>query len=370
GTQRRGRSRSPGGGGDRREWQLRACHHPCCPEAGGWSPWAPWGGCSVTCGAGSQRRERACADPPPRCGGSCAPGGALETRGCREGPPTCPVGGAWGPWGPWGPCRVTCQGAGPGPGRSRQRRCDSPPPSVEPPGPACPGPGGESQPCPGLRPCPVDGAWGAWSPASPCAVTCGLGVFTLRRACNAPPPQHGGRGCHGNDVRRAVCGPHTPCPGAEHWGPWGAWAPCERQALGAAQCDASVRHQRRTRECLGRRPGGPPCPTQGGGGYIQLRACYNVQNCPLPGNWSDWSPWGLCTPPCGTSPTRSRSRECQPVYPPYPLTVTSVSSASPVNVTFWGVARPRCAPLAGERLRLEETRPCLNVLPCPAPHED
>ncbi|XP_017695296.1 PREDICTED: properdin-like [Lepidothrix coronata] len=35
GTQRRGRSRSSGGDdGDRRDWQLQACHLPCCPGRG------------------------------------------------------------------------------------------------------------------------------------------------------------------------------------------------------------------------------------------------------------------------------------------------------------------------------------------------
>ncbi|GAB0202354.1 properdin [Grus japonensis] len=370
GTQRRGRSRSPGGGGDRREWELRVCHLPCCPEPGGWSPWAPWAGCSVSCGEGTEGRSRNCADPAPRCGGGCGPGVAQETRKCQGKTPTCPVGGAWGSWGPWGACAGTCRGAGPTPGRSRSRRCDSPPPSVEPPGPACPGAETETAPCPGLRPCPEDGAWGAWSAASPCPVTCGLGVVTWRRACDHPPPRYGGRGCHGNSSRRAVCGPHGPCPGVEHWGPWGTWTSCERRLWGPVSCEPAVGQQRRTRECVGRRPGGPPCPTEPGGGTIQLRPCYNVKNCLLPGNWSDWSPWGLCTPPCGASPTRSRTRECQPIYPAYPPTMTPVGSSVPINVTFWGVARPRCAPLEGQLLRLVETRPCLHVLPCPHPDED
>ncbi|XP_037267415.1 properdin [Falco rusticolus] len=370
GTQRRGRSRSPTGDKDPREWQLRACHLPCCPVAGGWTPWSPWSGCSVTCGVGTLRRSRACADPPPRCGGGCGPGAAEESRVCQGATPTCPVGGSWGSWGPWGSCRGTCSGAGRAPGRSRSRRCDSPPPSVEPPGAACAGAAVDTQPCPGLPPCPEDGAWGAWSATAPCPVTCGLGVVTQRRACDAPPPRHGGRGCHGNSTRRVVCGPHGACPGVEHWGPWGAWTPCERRQFGSISCQPAVGQQRRTRECLRHRPGGPPCPTDGGPSIIQLRTCYNIQNCLLPGNWSDWSPWGLCTPPCGASPTRSRVRECQPIYPTYPRIVTSVGSSTPVNVTFWGSARPRCPPLEGQHLRLEETRPCLHVLPCPAPHED
>ncbi|XP_063177885.1 properdin-like [Chroicocephalus ridibundus] len=217
--------------------------------------------------------------------------------------------------------------------------------------------------------CPEDGAWGAWSATAPCPVTCGLGVVTQRRACDAPPPRHGGRGCPGNSTRRALCGPRGACPDLVHWGPWGTWTPCERRSWGSISCQPAAGQQKRTRECVGRGPGGPPCPTQEGVGTIQLRACYNVQHCLLQGNWSDWSPWGLCNPPCGASPTRSRFRECQPIYPAYPLVVTGVTDSAPLNVTFWGRPRVRCPTLEGQQLRLEETRPCRNVTPCP-PHDD
>ncbi|XP_039246846.1 properdin isoform X2 [Pipra filicauda] len=370
GTQRRGRSRSSGGDdGDRRDWQLQACHLPCCPEPGGWSPWSPWGSCSVTCALGAERRSRSCTNPPPVCGGSCGPGATEETRECLGRVPTCPVGGAWGPWGSWGSCSGTCWGAGPKPRRSRKRLCDSPPPSRDPPGAPCAGSAADSQECPGLQPCPVDGAWGAWSAATPCPVTCGLGGVTLRRACDAPPPQHGGRACAGKDTRRGVCGPFGACPEVLHWGPWGPWSPCTRPLWESIACKSTVGQQRRTRDCVGHGQGGPSCPAEGGLGTIHVRACYNIQNCFLHGNWSDWSPWGLCTPPCGTSPTRSRSRECRATYPSYKLTVTNVGSSGSRNVTFWGTPRPLCEPLSGQRLRLEETRPCLHVLPCPPDEE-
>ncbi|XP_066064992.1 properdin-like [Chamaea fasciata] len=368
GTQRRGRSRRPGGGhgGDSTEWQLRACDMACCPVPGGWSPWSPWGGCSVTCGEGSQRRQRNCSNPLPRCGGSCGPGDSEDTRRCQATPATCPVPGAWGPWGSWGPCSGSCRGAGPG--RSRRRRCDSPEPSRDPPGTPCPGSDTETQPCPGLPPCPVHGAWGAWSAATPCPVTCGLGGVVERRACDAPAPNHGGRGCAGPERRRGLCGPRDPCPALVHWGPWSPWSPCSRP-WGDIACRSNVGQQRRTRECVGHSPGGPACPTAEDVGIIQLRACYNIQDCSLQGEWSDWSPWGLCTPPCGASPTRNRSRECRPILPKYNPTVPNVGSAGTSNVSFWGAARPRCAPLREERLRLEETRPCRNVRPCPPPEE-
>ncbi|XP_053908222.1 properdin [Cuculus canorus] len=283
----------------------------------------------------------------------------------------CPVGGSWGPWGPWSSCSRSCRTAGaPDPERIRSRSCDSPPPSEEPPGAPCGGNGSERQSCPGVVPCPVDGSWGSWAPASPCPVTCGLGAVTWVRACDSPAPQHGGRGCYGNGTRRELCGPHGPCPDVPRWSPWGAWSPCVRPLWGQLSCQEAVGQQRRTRECVGRRPGGPPCPTDEDGGTIQVHACYNIQHCLLEGNWSDWSSWSLCTPPCGASPTRSRTRECQPVYPDYPLWVTPVGSSTPSRVRFWGSPRPRCPPLDGQRLRLEEKQPCEGGRGCPAPHED
>ncbi|XP_071657316.1 properdin [Patagioenas fasciata] len=338
---------------------------PCRQDT--WGPWGPWGDCSVTCGEGTQRRGRR---RSPR-GDNGDNGDNEDTREwqlrvCEMTP--CAVGGVWSTWGPWGPCAATCQGAGPRAGRSRSRRCDWPEP--EPSGPECEGNATQSETCTELPPCPQDGAWGAWSEAVPCAVTCGLGVVTLRRACDAPPPRYGGRGCPGNDTRKSVCGPRGACPALPEWGAWAPWSPCSRPQGEPLSCRPLVGQQRRSRACEGRSPGGPPCPTAPGDGAFQVRACYNVHHCLLSGNWSDWSPWGLCTPPCGASPTRSRVRECRPMHPNYPPTVTPVSSSVPVNVSFWGVPRPRCPLLDGQRLRLEETRPCLNVRPCPAPHED
>ncbi|XP_066426582.1 properdin [Molothrus aeneus] len=371
GTQRRGRSRGHGGGhaGNSTEWQLRACDMGCCPDVGIWGPWSPWGPCSVTCGGGgAQRRHRSCSSPAPQCGATCGPGDSEDTRECEGTMKICPVAGAWGPWGPWGPCSGSCRGSGPGPGRSRRRRCDSPEPSREPPGAPCPGSGTDSEPCPGLPPCPVHGAWGAWSPATPCPVTCGLGGVVQRRSCDAPSPKYGGRDCEGPQSRRGLCGPRDPCPALVLWGPWGPWSPCQRP-WGDISCSAAVGQQKRTRDCEGHSPGGAACPTDQGGS-IELRACYSVQNCPLRGNWSDWSPWGLCTPPCGANPTRSRSRECRPSLPQYPLSVPRVGSPGQVPVSFWGVPRSLCAPLEGQRRRLEETKPCRNVRPCPHPEEE
>ncbi|XP_052631000.1 properdin [Harpia harpyja] len=240
--------------------------------------------------------------------------------------------------------------------------------------PAPPAPATPSTPNPALPlpPCPVDGAWGAWSATAPCPVTCGLGAVTWRRACDAPPPQHGGRRCHGNSMRQGGLWTPRALPSCAALGPVGRLDPLRAAAVGhaelrahrgAAEADAG--------ECVGRKPGGPPCLTEGGVATIQIRACYNIHHCLLAGNWSDWSPWGLCTPPCGASPTRSRTRECQPIYPAYPLTVTPVGSSVPVNVTFWGSARPRCPPPGGgNSCAWRRVGHACTCCPAPPPEED
>lgn len=47
---------------------------------GKWQAWASWGGCSVTCGGGTQRRERACLGP--FFGGVACQGPQDEYRQC------------------------------------------------------------------------------------------------------------------------------------------------------------------------------------------------------------------------------------------------------------------------------------------------
>ncbi|KYO29633.1 properdin [Alligator mississippiensis] len=350
--------------GLRRQREVQACTpSPCCPVVGGWSPWSPWGPCSVTCESGEQRRTRTCTEPPPACGGVCPPGSSSESRPCRD-PRPCPTHGSWGPWGPWGPCSTTCapDGPGPRPSQHRQRLCNSPAPSQDPPGQACPGPSTQDQSCTNLPFCPVDGAWGAWTAAAPCPVTCGLGKVTQRRACDSPAPQHGGTPCSGPNTQTNICNTHQPCPVDGHWSEWSAWTRCSRPGFTSRiNCQEIIGQQKRTRVCEGRAHNGQRCP---GSTTQEIRFCYNMQLCSLPGAWSDWSPWGLCLPPCGPSPTRTRLRQCLPVLPKYPLVTQGVGGAGIVNITFWGRTLAACEPLQGQRLQLEEAVPCKHVPPC------
>lgn len=56
-------------------------------EAGSWSPWGPWSGCSRSCGGGLRSRTRACDQPPPQglgdfCEGPQAQGEACQAQPC------------------------------------------------------------------------------------------------------------------------------------------------------------------------------------------------------------------------------------------------------------------------------------------------
>ena len=55
---------------------------------GGYSDWSDYGECSVTCGEGSQQRDRKCNNPSPKHGGLDCVGENTQSRSCKEVP--CP----------------------------------------------------------------------------------------------------------------------------------------------------------------------------------------------------------------------------------------------------------------------------------------
>lgn len=348
------------------EWQLQACEvKSCCPEMGGWSKWGPWVPCSVTCSKGTQSRSRKCDNPVPKCGGHC-PGESKETQACDT-KQICPTHGVWAAWTPWGPCSASCNGGAHGPMQRRSRTCSAPEPSIQPPGNPCPGPAYEQRTCIGLPPCPVAGGWGPWSPLSVCPVTCGLGQILENRKCDRPVPQHGGPACAGDATRTKVCNKAVPCPVNGEWGPWGQWTACARPGTNIdISCKEIQGQQIRSRSCKGRKFDGQRCP----GSQQEVNYCYNIQNCELKGSWLEWSTWGLCTPPCGPNPIRSRKRICSAVLPKFTTTITAVEGQEEKNLTFWGRPLAQCELLQGQKLVLEEKRPCLHAPACKDPEDE
>lgn len=70
------------------KWLKTCCAFICFPVHGGYSEWAEWGPCSVSCGVGSQKRLRQCNNPLPANGGRHCAGSDTETRSCQGKP--CP----------------------------------------------------------------------------------------------------------------------------------------------------------------------------------------------------------------------------------------------------------------------------------------
>ena len=59
---------------------------------GGWSVWAPWTVCTVTCGNGTRSRNRTCDNPPPQHGGLHCPYSNSDDQICY--PVDCPSKGS------------------------------------------------------------------------------------------------------------------------------------------------------------------------------------------------------------------------------------------------------------------------------------
>uniref|UniRef100_A0A3B3BIE7 Hemicentin 1 n=1 Tax=Oryzias melastigma TaxID=30732 RepID=A0A3B3BIE7_ORYME len=270
--------------------EIRSCQGNPCPD-GNWSEWSAWEECSQTCGQGNRTRVRTCSNPPPQHRGKPCEGNAVEAIMCSLRP--CPAGN-WGSWLAWGPCSETC-GKGM---QSRIRLCNSPPPQFD--GPQCEGLDTQSKMCL-ERLCP-DGKWSSWMSWGHCSVSCGGGTRQRTRLCASPAPQHGGRSCEGNGVHIDFCNT-DPCPNG-NWAAWSSWGSCSKTCNGG--------QMRRYRTCDTPRPafGGRACA----GADSQTQRC-SIVSCP-DGNWGTWQPWGECSASCGGG-ERTRLRLCNNPSPSY-----------------------------------------------------
>ncbi|KAJ8359231.1 hypothetical protein SKAU_G00157560 [Synaphobranchus kaupii] len=334
--------------------QTRSCEESnCCPEQGGWAEWGQWQACSVSCEMGQKRRERTCSSPPPVCGGSCS-GQNIDHASCDTGK-VCPVHGSWSDWGAWGPCGASCttEGSTP-PQHYSSRSCNNPAPSINPPGIVCPGPEKREELCVGLPYCAVPGGWGPWSAYSECSVTCGLGQSVRTRPCDSPAPRHGGQFCPGDSISTLICNTHIHCPVNGQWSEWGEWSQCKRAGKTITCKQYSQGIQRRWRTCEHMNWDGAVCP----GSIEEHRLCYDIENCRLYGNWSEWGTWGLCQPNCGSTAKKIRTRECVLDLSKYTNPVMINSKLE--NATFVGKPMARCVRIQEK----EMSALCRNVPPC------
>ncbi|XP_078666384.1 coadhesin-like isoform X1 [Branchiostoma floridae x Branchiostoma belcheri] len=210
---------------------------------GGWSDWGPWSGCSVTCGVGTETRNRTCTNPAPANGGADCDGPDQETQACDTEVP-CPetaitcehdtlqlscseaqtlfiVDANFGRTSASNscPCYTGC---------STVCRADN---SLAVVRDACQGHqhctvaannGVFGDPCYNVQKylevsyrcvtAAVDGGWSDWGPWSGCSVTCGVGTETRNRTCTNPAPANGGADCDGPDQETQACDTEVPCP--------------------------------------------------------------------------------------------------------------------------------------------------------------
>ncbi|XP_052812651.1 cell surface hyaluronidase-like [Mya arenaria] len=93
---------------------------------GGWSNWGVWSQCSLSCGEGTQYRQRQCSSPLPDGEGAHCAGLISQVRSCIV--KHCPINGEFTEWTRWSKCKaLKTNEAGDCNGRSgRKRSCTKP----------------------------------------------------------------------------------------------------------------------------------------------------------------------------------------------------------------------------------------------------
>ena len=140
-----------------------SCNDQTCPS---WTAWTSWTQCTLTCGGGTQRRDRQCLVQETRGGQEC-PGEESETRDCSQ--QNCPV---FNEWSEWSACTKTCGGGQ----RTAQRECVVPKSGDQS---LCVGDSLRSEEC-NTAPCTTWTSWASWTS---CTKSCGTGSRRRVREC-------------------------------------------------------------------------------------------------------------------------------------------------------------------------------------------
>eukprot|EP00930_Biecheleria_cincta_P099272 TRINITY_DN90909_c0_g1_i1.p1 TRINITY_DN90909_c0_g1~~TRINITY_DN90909_c0_g1_i1.p1 ORF type:complete len:1250 (-),score=93.25 TRINITY_DN90909_c0_g1_i1:232-3981(-) len=264
------------------------CQLPPCPVDGIVGDWSSWSGCSVTCGNGTTARSRKTIQESLYGGRSV--GALQESKSCRE--EVCPIDCEYSQWASWTTCSRSCNG-----GKTSRSRTIS----IEGNrlGRLCKGGLFEETIC-NVELCPVDCEWGSWSDWSGCSKSCGRGQRIATRNV-MQQMSAGGQVCKGSNSKVDSCN-EWDCPVDCIWDSWSQWSICTRH------CGTGVTQRMRNTSRV-EHNGGHPCS-----GPAQEENSCNVDPCPVPCRWGQWSPWSPCSRTCGggsTNRVRPVTQEAQ-----------------------------------------------------------
>ncbi|KAJ8010539.1 hypothetical protein DPEC_G00076130 [Dallia pectoralis] len=390
--------------------KLVNCTELNCNVDGQWSPWTPWGQCSLRCGPGLQSRYRFCSSPERSGSGLPCIGADRQDQLCMTA--SCDRNGGWGVWSNWTDCTKSCGGGV----QSRRRECDSPSPDGD--GDYCEGLGTEVRAC-STNHCPVapcslvpGTAFSSCGPSCPrscddlahCEWLCEAGCYCTegkvlsdngtscvnREECPCLDLNTGLRlrlgetttgpdGCNNCTCEGGRLNCTTdPCPVSGGWCDWSEWTPCSKT------CGAEWVSRYRSCGCPEPKAGGAPCQGEqevhgGVGVQIQRQPCPVVTFCPVHGSWGLWSSWSECdgcegvsgrirgcdSPPArfGGLPCHGESRQRRGCHDN--VTVCSDCGAGQVD---WPCGKPcprSCSDLHGDTECVELTE-CSMTCGCPA----
>ncbi|XP_078490118.1 uncharacterized protein LOC100185217 isoform X2 [Ciona intestinalis] len=247
----------------------------CGSPTGSWDAWTNSGGCSLTCGGGTQRQTRTCTGGTVGAGG-CT-GSATQTIACNQ--QACPPQGSWSGWSNSGTCTLTCGG-----GIQQQiRTCTGGTAGTG----GCLGSSTQTIAC-NQQVCPPQGSWSGWSNSGTCTRNCGGGTQQQIRTCNGGTA--GAGGCPGSTTQTIACNQQV-CPPQGSWSGWSNSGDC------TLTCGGGTQQQIRT--CNGGTAGTGGCL----GSTTQTIAC-NGQACPSRGSWGNWLSVGICSTSCMQAQTR------------------------------------------------------------------
>ncbi|XP_066290685.1 fibropellin-1-like [Branchiostoma lanceolatum] len=137
--------------------------------------------------------------------------------------------------------------------------------------------------------------WGHWSAWGPCSATCGTSGTQTRARGHAVTAQCGGTPCSGPTSQTQACNRKC-CPQNCVWYNWGSWSAC------TATCGSSgIKDRTRGRTS-------PYCGGLGCTGEAREVLPCNRRCCPRNCQWHSWGSWSSCSPSCGSSRIRTRTR--------------------------------------------------------------